>query len=209
LAFPWPWRGPVSSGVGELGDEEVEPLLLTVRGNTAAVGQDGHAVQRTPDDFGEQFASRVVRAKTADEFVEGGAQRGRCLGVRELHVGRHDEHGLVEGGPLGSELQVGATDGMQGLPWLGVGQPGTAQVGGEFAEAVKAVRDMACGFFIFIPLASGSPHLLGWVMLAATGIPVGDALIVLRSNGPRAAVYGIHGATAVVLLAISVLLLIA
>jgi hypothetical protein len=42
-------------------------------------------------------------------------------------------------------------------------------------------------------------------MLAAAG----NALIVLRSNGPKAAVYGIHGATAVVMLAISVLLLVA
>ena len=46
-------------------------------------------------------------------------------------------------------------------------------------------------------------------MLAATGIPVGDALIVLRNKGPRSAVYGIHGATAAVMLAISVLLLVA
>jgi hypothetical protein len=75
--------------------------------------------------------------------------------------------------------------------------------------AVKAVRDIASGLFIFVLLADGPPHLLGWFMLAATGIPVGDALIVLRSNGPKAAVYGIHGATAVVMLAISVLLLVA
>lgn len=39
---------------------------------------------------------------------------------------------------------------------------------------------------------------------------LGDALIVMRSNGPpKAAVHGIHGATAVVLLAISALLLVA
>jgi hypothetical protein len=74
---------------------------------------------------------------------------------------------------------------------------------------VKAVRDIASGLFIFILLAGATPHLLGWFMLAAAGIPVGDALIVLRSNGPKAAVYGIHGATAVVMLAISVLLLVA
>ncbi len=71
------------------------------------------------------------------------------------------------------------------------------------------MRDIASGLFIFIVLAGGSPHLLGWFMLVATGIAVGDALIVLRSNGPKAAVYGIHGGTAVVMLAISVLLLIA
>lgn len=63
------------------------------------------------------------------------------------------------------------------------------------------------GLFIFILLAAGSPRLLGWFMLAATGVPVGDALIVLASNGPKPAVYGVHGATAVVMLAISVLLI--
>ena len=34
-----------------------------------------------------------------------------------------------------------------------------------------------------------------------------DALIVLRSKGPRSAVYGIHGATALVMVVISVLLI--
>jgi hypothetical protein len=37
-------------------------------------------------------------------------------------------------------------------------------------------------------------------------IPIGDAIIVLRSNGPKATVYGVHGATAVVLLATAALL---
>jgi len=74
---------------------------------------------------------------------------------------------------------------------------------------VKAVRDIASGLFIFILLAGATPHLLGWFMLAAAGIPVGDALIVLRSNGPKAAAYGVHGATAVVMVVISVLLLVA
>jgi hypothetical protein len=36
-------------------------------------------------------------------------------------------------------------------------------------------------------------------------IPIGDAIIVLRSNGPKAT-YGVHGATAVVLLATAALL---
>jgi len=74
---------------------------------------------------------------------------------------------------------------------------------------VKAVRDIASGLFVFILLAGATPQLLGWFMLAAAGIPAGDALIVLRSNGPKAAAYGIHGATAAVMLVISVLLLVA
>jgi Domain of unknown function (DUF4267) len=64
------------------------------------------------------------------------------------------------------------------------------------------------GLFIFILLIGGTTHRLGWFMLAASVIPVGDAVIVLRSNGPKTAVYGIHSATAVVMLAIGVLLLI-
>ena len=94
---------------------------------------------------------------------------------------------------------------------VGFGIPGTPTEDRSFQAwlSVKAVRDIASGLFIFILLAGATPHLLGWFMLAATGIPVGDALIVLRSNGPKAAAYGIHGTTAVVMLAISVLLLVA
>ena len=50
------------------------------------------------------------------------------------------------------------------------------------------------------------PHVLGWFELAASTIPIGDAIIVLRSNGPKATVYGGHGVTAVVLLATAALL---
>jgi hypothetical protein len=50
------------------------------------------------------------------------------------------------------------------------------------------------------------PHVLGWFELAASTIPIGDAIIVLRSNGPKATVYGVHGATAVVSLATAALL---
>ncbi|HET9141570.1 DUF4267 domain-containing protein [Actinophytocola sp.] len=73
--------------------------------------------------------------------------------------------------------------------------------------SVKAVRDLVSGVLIIIVLVAATPQVLGAVLLAATAIPVGDALIVLRSNGPRSAVYGVHGATAAVMLATSVLLL--
>jgi hypothetical protein len=94
---------------------------------------------------------------------------------------------------------------------VGFGIPDTQTEDPNFQAwlSVKGVRDMASGVFIFVLLVAATPQVLGWFMLAATGIPVGDALIVLRSNGPKAAAYGIHGATAVVMLAISVLLLVA
>ena len=72
---------------------------------------------------------------------------------------------------------------------------------------VKGVRDIASGVFAAILLGYGSAHLLGWFMLAAALIPVGDATVVLRSGGPRSAVYGIHAATAAVMLAGALLLL--
>jgi hypothetical protein len=93
----------------------------------------------------------------------------------------------------------------------GFGIPGTPTDDRNFQAwlSVKAVRDRASGLFIFILLAGATPRLLGWFMLAGAGIPIGDALIVLRYDGPKAAVCGIHGTTAVVMLAISVLLLVA
>lgn len=73
--------------------------------------------------------------------------------------------------------------------------------------SVKAVRDIASGLFILILLTNGAPNLLGRFMLAACIIPLGDAIIVLRSGGTRAAAFGIHGATAVVMLVISTVLI--
>jgi hypothetical protein len=89
------------------------------------------------------------------------------------------------------------------------GIPGTPVADPAFQSwlRVKGVRDIASGLFIAILLANGSAHLLGWFMLAAALIPVGDALIVRHSHGPRAAVLGIHGATAAVMAVIAVLLL--
>ena len=57
-----------------------------------------------------------------------------------------------------------------------------------------------------ILLAARMPHVLGWFELAASTIPSGGAIIVLRGNGPKATVDGVHGATAVVLLATAALL---
>jgi urocanate hydratase len=57
-------------------------------------------------------------------------------------------------------------------------------------------------------MAYGSAHVLGWFMLVATLIPVGDAMIVLHHGGSRTIAFGVHGGTAVAMLIISGLLLI-
>ncbi|MGC4936301.1 DUF4267 domain-containing protein [Kribbella sp. DT2] len=74
--------------------------------------------------------------------------------------------------------------------------------------SVKAVRDIATGLFLFLLLAAATPDLLGWYLLVAAVIPVGDALIVLRSKGPRAIAYGVHAATAAVMVVVGVVLLV-
>jgi hypothetical protein len=71
----------------------------------------------------------------------------------------------------------------------------------------KGIRDIASGLFAAIFIAYGSAHPLGWFMLAAAIIPIGDAAIVLRHGGGRAVAFGVHGTTAVVMLIISGLLL--
>ncbi len=72
--------------------------------------------------------------------------------------------------------------------------------------SVKGVRDIASGLIAVILLAAGTPHVLGWFELAASMIPIADAIIVLRRGGPKATAYGVHGATAAVLLATAALL---
>ncbi|TQM37497.1 DUF4267 domain-containing protein [Pseudonocardia cypriaca] len=72
--------------------------------------------------------------------------------------------------------------------------------------AVKGVRDIGSGLILLTLLALRRPHVLGWVTLAASSIPIGDALIVLANGGPAYAAYGIHGATAVVAIATAAVL---
>jgi hypothetical protein len=71
----------------------------------------------------------------------------------------------------------------------------------------KGIRDIASGLFAAILIAYGSAYALGWWMLAATIIPIGDAAIVLHQGGSRAVAFGVHGSTAAAMLIISGLLL--
>lgn len=74
--------------------------------------------------------------------------------------------------------------------------------------SVKGIRDIATGLFVIILLAAGATHLVGWVMLAATIIPLADASIVLRNGGPKSVAWGVHGVTAAVMLITSALLIV-
>jgi hypothetical protein len=88
---------------------------------------------------------------------------------------------------------------------------GLPSIPGEDSNAwlrVKGIRDFATGVVAGVLIIAASSTVLGWAVLAFTIIPIGDALIVLRSGGRRAAVIGIHGLTAALMLLASGLLLI-
>ncbi|RKN45904.1 DUF4267 domain-containing protein [Streptomyces hoynatensis] len=95
-------------------------------------------------------------------------------------------------------------------------QASAADFGGRpMAEAgapwlwVKGVRDITSGLVIFVVLLSGDRELLGWLMLACSFTPFGDAAIVLRGGGTRIAAYAVHAGTALVACAIALVLLLA
>ena len=73
--------------------------------------------------------------------------------------------------------------------------------------SVKGTRDIASGLFVALLMANGSSRLLGEFLIVASLIPLGDAASVLRTGGKKAAAFGIHGATAVVMLATAALLI--
>jgi hypothetical protein len=69
--------------------------------------------------------------------------------------------------------------------------------------AVKAARDIAIGIAFAALLIDGAHRQLGYLMLAATTVPIADGTIVLRSGGPKATAFGVHWATAAVMLIVA------
>jgi hypothetical protein len=74
---------------------------------------------------------------------------------------------------------------------------------------VKGVRDVVSGLLGLALLADGLYRELGWFLIIVALIPIGDGLIVVRHPGSTVLAYGIHGATAAVLLATGSVLLFA
>ncbi|HEY2529416.1 MAG TPA: DUF4267 domain-containing protein [Xanthobacteraceae bacterium] len=78
------------------------------------------------------------------------------------------------------------------------------KIGGAGAYlSAKGVRDIVSGLVIFLLIAIAGYRVLGGAMLVMTLIPIGDAVVVLRSGGA----YGVHVATAVFMAVIGILLL--
>lgn len=93
------------------------------------------------------------------------------------------------------------------LAAAGYGVPAGTEPHSRAYLSAKGIRDIASGLFAAILIAYGSAHPLGWFMLAAAIIPIGDAAIVLRQGRSRAVAFGIRGSTAAAMLIISGLLL--
>jgi hypothetical protein len=66
---------------------------------------------------------------------------------------------------------------------------------------VKGIRDVTSGLVVLALLATRQPRMVGIGLLAEAVIPVGDAVIVLTSGGSPATAFGVHGATAALMVA--------
>ncbi|MEV7324692.1 DUF4267 domain-containing protein [Streptomyces sp. NPDC093970] len=95
-------------------------------------------------------------------------------------------------------------------------QPGPAAAGygvpadpkGDAAAylAVKGLRDGTLGVIGLALLAFAGARAEAWFMVCVTLVPLFDTLIVLRHGGAKAVAFGIHFATAVVVLVSAALL---
>ncbi|WP_217547593.1 DUF4267 domain-containing protein [Streptomyces sp. GbtcB6] len=95
-------------------------------------------------------------------------------------------------------------------------QPGPAAVGygvpadpkGDAAAylTAKGLKDGTFGVMGLALLAFAGARAEAWFMLCVALVPLFDTLIVLRNGGTRAVAYGIHFATAVVVLISAALL---
>ncbi|MFD8722680.1 uncharacterized protein DUF4267 [Streptomyces sp. Ag109_O5-1] len=72
--------------------------------------------------------------------------------------------------------------------------------------SVKGLKDGTFGVLGLALLAFAGAHAEAWFMLCVALVPLGDTLIVLRHGGARAVAFGIHFATAIVVLISAVLL---
>lgn len=84
---------------------------------------------------------------------------------------------------------------------FGIADPPSPSTGFTAWLAVKGTRDIVSGLFVALLMMNGAPRLLGEFLLVASLIAIGDAIAVLRSGGSPKAAFGIHGLTALVIIA--------
>jgi len=72
--------------------------------------------------------------------------------------------------------------------------------------SIKGVRDITSGVVPLVVLAAAGSHAFGWALVAAAITPIGDALVVRTNGGTLSTALRIHGVTALVLVAVGLLL---
>ncbi|MFF0315499.1 DUF4267 domain-containing protein [Micromonospora sp. NPDC005252] len=65
---------------------------------------------------------------------------------------------------------------------------------------VKGLKDLTFGLIGLALIAFTTADAVAWFMLIVALVPLGDTLIVLRNGGTKAVAFGIHFATAAVVL---------
>ncbi|MEU8152351.1 DUF4267 domain-containing protein [Micromonospora sp. NPDC048986] len=65
---------------------------------------------------------------------------------------------------------------------------------------VKGLKDLTFGLLGLALIAFTTAEAVAWYMLVVALVPLSDTLIVLRNGGTKAVAFGIHFATAVVVL---------
>lgn len=66
---------------------------------------------------------------------------------------------------------------------------------------LKGVRDVVSGLVVLALMVSGGPRLLGIVLLIEAMIPAGDMALILAASGSTGRALGIHGTTALLMIA--------
>jgi hypothetical protein len=85
------------------------------------------------------------------------------------------------------------------------GVPAKKESAAAYLE-IKGLRDATCGLLGLALLAFVSAYAEAWFMVVAALVPLGDTAIVLRNGGTKPVAFGIHFATAVVVLISAALL---
>ncbi|GAB1509237.1 DUF4267 domain-containing protein [Actinophytocola sp. KF-1] len=97
-----------------------------------------------------------------------------------------------------------------GLRFLVVPEAAAAGYGVPATEraflTVKGLRNGSYGLLGLALLAFVGPGAAAWMMLVVALNPLGDTVVVLRNGGTKAVAFGVHFATAIVVLVNAVLL---
>ncbi|MGW4650173.1 DUF4267 domain-containing protein [Kitasatospora sp. NPDC004289] len=89
----------------------------------------------------------------------------------------------------------------------GFGLPDWPTEQGTGFLAVKGIRDLGLALVLLVLLLTGRRRSLGWAMLAAATIPIGDMSLILARHGDTTTALTVHGLTALGVLLTAALLL--